>query len=341
MNIPNRPLVSIGIPTYNRAGSFLAEALQAALNQTYSNIEIIVSDNCSEDHTEDLVNAISDPRIRYFKQKQNIGSFRNNNFCLQQAKGEYFHLLHDDDFIDPDFLETCLLAVRENPNAGVIRTGLRLINDRGQIHCLRPNDADGLSLEEFILSWFRGKTWFCFPNTLFHTNKLRETGGFHFEHDLFIDVVALMRLSAQFGRVDVREIKASFRRHAGELTYSAKMLHWCQDSLVLLDFFVGLAVRQKDQIRREGMKFLVGRNYNLAGHYRAWSDRMSAYLMIYKFFHYQYSPISYFVGRTLFVRRMRWTLQRMWNCCRCIVPKGPLSSEANDYEEGNRATYKL
>lgn len=313
MNTSTLPLVSIGIPTYNRAASFLAETLESALDQTYSNIEIIVSDNCSEDHTEDLVNSLSDPRIRYFKQEENIGSFRNNNFCLQQAQGEYFLLLHDDDLIDVDFLETCLLAVRENPNAGVIRTGLRLIGDRGQVHCRRLNETKGLSLEEFILSWFRGKTWFCFPNTLFHTEKLRGIGGFHFEHDLFIDVVALVKLSAQFGRVDVSEIKASFRRHAGELTYSAKMTHWCQDSSALLDFFVGLVGRQKQQIRLEGTKFLVGLNYSQAGHYRSLLDRMRVYLMIYKFFRYQYSPITYFVGQTLFVKRIGWGLQRLWN----------------------------
>ena len=98
----NPPLVSIGIPTYNRADGFLKQALQSAVNQTYGNIEIIVSDNCSTDHTEDLVNEFSDSRIKYIKHNNNIGANNNFNFCVNSAKGDYFLLLHDDDLIDPD-----------------------------------------------------------------------------------------------------------------------------------------------------------------------------------------------------------------------------------------------
>ena len=77
-----RPIVTIGIPTYNRAGSFLEQVILSAVNQTYKNIEILVSDNCSTDHTEALLKRFSDPRIRYVKQPQNIGANNNFNFCF-------------------------------------------------------------------------------------------------------------------------------------------------------------------------------------------------------------------------------------------------------------------
>ena len=102
------PLVTIGIPTYNRAEGFLKKALQSAVEQTYKNLEIIVSDNCSTDHTKSLVNGFSDTRIRYVKHPRNIGANNNFNFCVDNAKGEYFLLLHDDDLIDPDLIETCM-----------------------------------------------------------------------------------------------------------------------------------------------------------------------------------------------------------------------------------------
>ena len=56
------PLVTIGIPTYNRADHYLREALTSALSQTYANLEIIVSDNCSTDSTQTLVKGLPDPR---------------------------------------------------------------------------------------------------------------------------------------------------------------------------------------------------------------------------------------------------------------------------------------
>ena len=57
------PLVSIAVPTYNRANSFLKESLASAINQTYQNIEVIVSDNCSTDNTELVVKSFNDSRL--------------------------------------------------------------------------------------------------------------------------------------------------------------------------------------------------------------------------------------------------------------------------------------
>lgn len=71
----------------NRANSYLRCALQSAVSQTYKNIEIIVSDNCSPDNTESVVREFDDPRIRYYRQNQNIGPFKNFDFCLEQARG--------------------------------------------------------------------------------------------------------------------------------------------------------------------------------------------------------------------------------------------------------------
>jgi glycosyltransferase involved in cell wall biosynthesis len=70
MTDPSRPLVTIGICTYNRADSYLGSALQSAVDQTYPNLEIVVSDNCSVDHTEELVQSFDDPRIRYIKHEK-------------------------------------------------------------------------------------------------------------------------------------------------------------------------------------------------------------------------------------------------------------------------------
>ena len=64
---PNpRPLVTIGIPTFNRADSYLPESLGSALGQDYPNLEVIVSDNGSSDGTEVFVKSLNDPRVRYF-----------------------------------------------------------------------------------------------------------------------------------------------------------------------------------------------------------------------------------------------------------------------------------
>ena len=131
--VENLPLVTIGIPTYNRANKTLPSTINSAVNQDYLNIEIIVSDNCSNDNTEEIVRSFNDKRIKYIKQKINIGSNNNHNACLNAAKGDYFLLLHDDDLIDADFVSTCLRAAQYSKDFGFIRTGARMIGQDGKL----------------------------------------------------------------------------------------------------------------------------------------------------------------------------------------------------------------
>ena len=93
------PLVSICIPTYNRA-SMLREAVTSALAQDYANLEVVVSDNASTDDTSKVVNEFNDPRIKYFRNSVNIGVFQNfSKAAYKYARGKYAMLLADDDYL--------------------------------------------------------------------------------------------------------------------------------------------------------------------------------------------------------------------------------------------------
>ena len=299
-----QPLVTIGIPTYNRADSYLKEALESAVSQTYPNIEIVVSDNCSTDHTEVYVRGFSDPRIRYFKQIQNIPANDNFNFCLEQAKGDYFLLLHDDDMIDEDFVEACIKAAGNNIDVGVIRTGMRRIDHHSQVFAESPNRAGGLSTEDFFVAWFKGETPLHLCATLFNTKKLKEIGGFNSKYQLFQDVLAHVQLAAKFGRVDIHDPKASFRQHASQNTKAAKVNNWCKDSLFLLDNMCDLVTNEKKEfIRHTGRRFFSAHNYRLASKIQSPVARFIAYFHIFRMFDYQYSPLHFFASQAL--RRIR------------------------------------
>ncbi|MCD4669855.1 MAG: glycosyltransferase family 2 protein [Actinomycetia bacterium] len=285
------PLVTIAIPTYNRAGSYLREALAGAMNQTYENIEIIVSDNCSSDNTEAFIKGISDRRIRYFRHKKNIGANNNFNYCLEQAKGDYFLLLQDDDMIDNDFVEACMTVANHSKDTGIIRTGTRIIDSEGKVVRERTNDVVGLSTEEFFLGWFAGKTVLYLCSTLSHTKRLREIGGFKSKHNLFQDVMAEVQLVARYGRIDTKDIKASFRRHHGEMTFAVKVKDWCEDSLELLDLMCNLASENKALIRSEGMRFFSKLNYGRASAVKSPVGRFIAYMTVLTRFNYKSFPL--------------------------------------------------
>lgn len=114
----NGPLVSICIPSYNRA-AMIPKAIQSALNQTYTNIEVIVVDNASTDNTAEVVSDFHDSRLKHVKNERNLGIFGNFNRCVEVSKGNYIHILHSDDYIDAKFTETCVAFLESHPDVAM------------------------------------------------------------------------------------------------------------------------------------------------------------------------------------------------------------------------------
>lgn len=110
-------LVSVIIPTYNRA-EYLRQAIESVLAQSYKNFELLVLDNCSPDHTPDVVASFNDHRIKYLRHQCNIGAFANWTYGVFLAKGKYLSILGDDDIYKPDFL-THRIAVME-PDQSIV-----------------------------------------------------------------------------------------------------------------------------------------------------------------------------------------------------------------------------
>ncbi len=292
------PLVSIGISTYNRADGYLQGALQSALAQDYPNLEIIVSDNGSQDHTSAYVSSFADPRIRLFKQEQNIGASGNFNFLLEQAQGAYFLLLHDDDLIDPDFVSSCLAAAEYRTDIGVIRSGVRVIDAEGRVLARKPNTAKGLTSAELFSQWFNRKTAFYFCSTLFNTQGLKEAGGLRTRTDVFEDVIAIARLAATHGHADVEACKASFRRHGANKGATLNSVNdWIEDSLYLLEVLCEKMPEDAERLLKAGRPYLCQRLYRYVAKIPDPLERLRTYARVYKLFGYSYSPARFLAKR--------------------------------------------
>ena len=110
--------ISIGLPVFNGEG-FISSSIDALLCQTHKNFEIIISDNSSTDSTSLICEqyAKRDSRIKYIRQKQNMGAVWNFNFVLKQAKNDFFMWNSVDDIKEPEFLKKTLTALLSNKNA--------------------------------------------------------------------------------------------------------------------------------------------------------------------------------------------------------------------------------
>ena len=110
------PRLSIGLPVYN-GERYLRQALDAILTQSFSDFELIISDNASTDQTAEICQeyALKDARIRYVRQSENLGAADNFNYVFTQARGEYFKWAAHDDLLEPDFLEACIAVLDSDP----------------------------------------------------------------------------------------------------------------------------------------------------------------------------------------------------------------------------------
>ncbi|AFY41934.1 glycosyltransferase family 2 protein [Nostoc sp. PCC 7107] len=127
------PLVSVIIPTYNRP-EYLKQAIASAVNQTYKQIEIIVSDNCSDENPQAIIDSFKDVRIRFIRHPENIGMLANQMNAFKMARGKYVASLHDDDMWNEDFLAKLVPILEANSNLVLAFCDQYIIDGNGNIN---------------------------------------------------------------------------------------------------------------------------------------------------------------------------------------------------------------
>ena len=151
----SKVLVTVGIPTYNRL-HYLKEAVASAIAQTYSKIEILISQN---PHPERRIRdeiaeycqslAARDPRVRYELRSENLGPSENHQWVFEHARGDYVMLIGDDDRLVPSAIETLVSAIL--PGVSVVFGRRYIINAEGrrQAPYVPPPNPDA----SFFASW--------------------------------------------------------------------------------------------------------------------------------------------------------------------------------------------
>jgi glycosyltransferase involved in cell wall biosynthesis len=128
------PRLSIGLPVYN-GEEYLAESLDALLGQTYTDFELVISDNASTDGTADICRRYEkeDPRVRYFRQPRNVGLAPNHNFVAEKARGELFKWASNDDLYARDLVERCVDALDKYPHVVLAHSWTAKVDGSGNV----------------------------------------------------------------------------------------------------------------------------------------------------------------------------------------------------------------
>ena len=159
MATSEQPLVTVGVPTYNRAAQ-LERTIASVLAQSYRNFELVVSDNGSTDGTEAFCRrvAAAEARIRYVRHPANRGPEFNFRHVLTEARGTLFMWLADDDWLDPNYLERCAEVLVSSPGHTVVCGRDRYFRDGVFDSDGRVFDLEQESGPDRVVSYYRQVT---------------------------------------------------------------------------------------------------------------------------------------------------------------------------------------
>jgi glycosyltransferase involved in cell wall biosynthesis len=207
------PLVSVVIPTYNRA-RLLERAVNSVLNQTYRDIELIVVDDASADDTAGVIGGFRDKRIRYMRHPSNRGAPAARNTGISNARGRYIGLLDDDDQWYPEKLEKQVSKFSEVSDAvGLIYSGYEVRDNEGRLLRTYLPEARGDVRRRLLLGTPIGS-----PTPLIRSICFQKAGLF----DVFLkscqDWDMWKRISEHYEFDYVPEILAIGYRHTGQIS---------------------------------------------------------------------------------------------------------------------------
>ena len=175
-----KDLVSIGIPAYK--ATYLKEAIDSVLNQTYTKFELIIVNDKSPENIEEIISTYNDKRIRYYKNEDNLGKTSivlNWNKCLSYANGDFFVLLCDDDIMLPNFIATMLGLVKSHPQCNVFKTRTLLIDSKTNTNIGKsPLFPKYETFADFLSNTIIGKRKHTISEFFYRTQHIQQLGGY-------------------------------------------------------------------------------------------------------------------------------------------------------------------
>lgn len=206
------PLVSIIIPNYNHA-QYIEDAIHSVLRQTYRNVEIIVVDDGSRDNSREVIGAFGDKVRAIFQQNQGLSAARNTG--ITASRGEFIGVLDADDMYEPDFVETLVAALQNQPDADGVYCGYRFVDHLNQP--LPQIEAREVAPEKLFWALVDGN--FLVPESMFARKHCYDTVGL-FDTSLraLEDLDMWLRITRRFKVIHTTKILTRHRILPGSMS---------------------------------------------------------------------------------------------------------------------------
>ena len=259
------PLISVILPVYN-GGEYLKASVKSVLNQSLSNYEFLVIDDCSTDDSLAFLQNIADARISLFKNETNKGLFYNLNFLIEKCNSPLIKLWAQDDIMYPQCLQSFVSFHNQYPDIGFSYSERDIIDENGKI---KPSDkVDNtptiISTELHAkIAYYTGSIAGNIANVCINKKALDKVGPFNEDMKISADFDMWVRLAKNHETGFIKEKLIQLRDHSGQLSRNEKYYinHVKEDLQVYryLDSYV--SVEQK----KEGHKLMC--NHKLVFYY--------------------------------------------------------------------------
>lgn len=254
----NEEKVTVIIPTYNRMGT-IAESVQSVLDQTYSNLELLIVDDGSTDGTESVIKEFTDNRINYVRMDKNGGVANARNVGVSLAKTDWIAFQDSDDIWHKDKLEKQMTYAKEHPEYALIYSKYRLIYPDGEESVVPayPNEV----MEGDIFKPLLERNVIGAPTVLVKRETFMDIGGFDTAFHALEDWDFVIRFAKQYRIGFIDEMLMDARMLNGGVSsnianyYEARcrMLRLYKDDMLREGVFNSVVTNILEKAQRRGI----------------------------------------------------------------------------------------
>jgi len=229
------------MPAYN-AGKYIEQAIQCILNQTYTNWELLITDDASTDNTNEIIKkyALKDSRIKCFQNETNTGYLKTWNKLIKNAEGDFITFLDADDFCTSDRISVLYNYLQENPDIKIVGSNIYLVSEEGERIGSKEYPVSTEIINKSLLS---PKFPFCGSAVMIRKEVYQKTGGYreYFDRLGWEDHDWLIRCCTIFKAANIDKCLYSYRNTPDSVTRSIQL----QDYKKLIIKKIGLELAKQ------------------------------------------------------------------------------------------------
>lgn len=236
------PLVSVIIPVYNQE-LYIGEAISSILNQTFSDFELLVIDDASNDHTLARIQEYADTRLTVIKNIWNLGNSATRNRGISIAKGKYICVMDSDDISFANRIERQVCYMEKRPD--LLACGSYYTESTINMPLKVPIDYIS------ILFALLDDNCFCHSSVMVRTEVIRALGGYDSKYDYASDYNLITHM-ALMGRIEnIPEVLVFYRKHATQITVQYKTDLIRNASQIRMQYMINMITQYKSPMQTD------------------------------------------------------------------------------------------